>query len=159
MKAEQFWAAVDRSAGPKACWPWTRAIKIDKRYESRSGYGMVQWNGSMNHAHRVALLLTAAPPDSASIAMHLCNNPPCCNPLHLKWGSPRENMEQMWAQGRGNPPRLRGEQNPKAKLTLDQVAEIRARYPSETQAVLAREFGVRQVAISRIVRGVTWRSS
>ena len=52
----------------------------------------------------------------------------------------------------------RGEQNPSAKLTASQVAEIRARYQAGgiTQAELARKYGVTQVLVSRIVLGKVW---
>lgn len=34
-------------------------------------------------------------------AMHLCNNPPCFNPFHLKFGTARENQEYRWKCKRG----------------------------------------------------------
>jgi len=52
-----------------------------------------------------------------------------------------------------------GERNPKAKLTWDQVREIRLRYAAGgiRQIDLAREFGVSQPTIGSIVQGDTWR--
>jgi hypothetical protein len=45
-----------------------------------------------------------------------------------------------------------------AKLTEEEVAEIRKRYAAgELQRVLADEYQVRQQAISKIVRGERWK--
>lgn len=147
----EFWAAVDQSAGPKACWPWTWATKP-------SGYGAVYWARRMQIAHRVALLLTVGePPLGKPYAMHLCDNPPCCNPAHLEWGSAQENSNQMVQRGRHRDISLPGELNPRVKLTEAQVLEIRASYPGVRQVDLAAKYGVKQVAISRIVRRVSWK--
>jgi hypothetical protein len=54
----------------------------------------------------------------------------------------------------------RGEQHPNARLGWTEVREIRARYGNgrtgESQAALARVYGVTQAAIASIVRGRTW---
>jgi len=54
---------------------------------------------------------------------------------------------------------IRGEVCKHAKLTEAQVREIRLRYAEGTisQAELARTYGVGQMTISWIVRGVTWK--
>jgi hypothetical protein len=54
-----------------------------------------------------------------------------------------------------------GEQHCKSKLTEMQVAEIRGRYAQGgvLQRELAKEYGVDQVNISRIVRGETWKQA
>jgi len=36
------------------------------------------------------------------MVLHGCNNPPCCNPMHLRPGSGAENARQRWAEGRTN---------------------------------------------------------
>ena len=111
------------------------------------------------HAHRVALLLTVGdPPEGKKWGLHLCDNPPCCNPRHLAWGSPKENSAQMWSRGRGRRHGLPGESNHKAKLTVEQVEEIRRCYPAMTLKQLAARFGVHFSTIGRITRNEHWRS-
>jgi len=51
----------------------------------------------------------------------------------------------------------RGELSYSAKLTWPQVKEIRQRASLESQSALAREFGVTQSAIWRIINNKTWR--
>jgi len=51
----------------------------------------------------------------------------------------------------------RGSENGRAKLTADQVDQIKERCKSRRQKDVAREFGVTQSTVSCIVRGATWR--
>ena len=87
--------------------------------------------------------------------LHTCDNPPCINPAHLWVGTDADNHRDRMLKGRNR--EQRGERNSNVKLTAEQVAEIRERYAAgERQTVLAREFGVKQPQVSRIVRGVAW---
>jgi hypothetical protein len=36
--------------------------------------------------------------------LHHCDNPPCCNPLHLYAGTQRQNIHDAIARGRFSPP-------------------------------------------------------
>ncbi len=91
---ERFWSKVDRSGGPDACWPWTA-------HRGSDGYGKT-WTGHCKiMAHRFALELTDGPATfEGAEAMHACDNRPCCNPAHLRWGTRRENAADMVAKGR-----------------------------------------------------------
>jgi len=101
--------------------------------------------------------LTNGPIPDGMQVLHRCDNPPCCNPAHLFLGTQADNIADMIAKRRGGA--VSGEAHYRAKLTADQVSAIRARYAAgETQVALAREFGVSQTNISRIVRGTTWVS-
>lgn len=60
-------------------------------------------------------------------------------------------------RGRHRMGRKPGASNAAAVLTVDQVADIRRRYPSESQVSLGRTFGVAANTIGRIVRGETWQ--
>lgn len=55
--------------------------------------------------------------------------------------------------------RVRGELNPCARLTRDQVREIRTRYVPRvvTQGQLAAEYGVSRSLISLVVAGAVWK--
>lgn len=161
---DAFWAKVDKSGGPTACWPWTGVLW--KGYL----YGHLERNGHKIKAHRHAWELThGLIPDGLEIC-HTCDNPPCCNPRHLFLGTQADNMADMKAKGRGalgnkngsrrHPERLpRGENHKNSRLTVAQVREIRDRYiPGVVRQVdLGHEFGVSQTTIGNIVRGGGWR--
>lgn len=114
--------------------------------------------------------------------LHMCDNPPCCNPAHLFLGTTKDNSEDMVSKGRQRkgdnhpsrlyperrprgerhwtkirPGELRGERNANSKLTEPQVIAIMARYlQGETVAHLGREFNVRPQTVSGIVHGKSW---
>lgn len=156
----RFWAKVDRSAGPDRCWPWTgrRALDNYGRYTA-GGRGGQEWL-----AHRFALQYSLGRPLlSTEFALHSCDNPPCCNPFHLRPGTKAENTADMMARRRygalTKPERWpRGESHGCARLTGADVAAVRVRLRNgETKTAIARDLGVCRSTISLIGRGRTWR--
>lgn len=75
---------------------------------------------------------------------------------NLRYTTPSENESDKVRHGTQFI--ARGEKNGHAKLSADQVAEIRHRHCvlKEKQSSLAKEFGVHQSMISHIKRGVHW---
>jgi len=71
---------------------------------------------------------------------------------NLHWGTRAENAAERESHGRT----ARGERNGYARLRQSDVDVIRGRF-GESQRALAREFGVAQTTISRILRGVYWK--
>jgi hypothetical protein len=89
---EKFWAQMDRREN--GCWEFigTRTPK---------GYGLFEVYGKRSYAHRHALeLAKGQSPSPDSVAMHKCDNPPCCNPAHLKWGTQLKNIADAKRKGR-----------------------------------------------------------
>jgi hypothetical protein len=76
---ERFWAKVDKSGGPSACWLWTAS--------TNKGYGQLEIDGRPEGAHRIAYKLSIGPIPNGLSVCHSCDNPPCCNPSHLFLGS------------------------------------------------------------------------
>lgn len=92
--------------------------------------------------------------------LHLCDNPPCFRVDHLMVGTVQENNQQMFDRGRASPPPRNvfyGEEHPRSKLTERSVQAIRSQYRAGvTVKILAREFGVGQTAVRRVLKGLTW---
>lgn len=108
--AERFWGRVDRTGGEDACWPYT-GYRHGHGVHAGGGYGSfpIGEKGKVQ-SNRVAWMVTHGPIPDGMHVMHLCDNPPCCNPKHLKLGTHAENMADMHAKGRygggPNAPRL-----------------------------------------------------
>lgn len=141
----RFWPYL--RIADNGCWEWMRGRDQD-------GYGNLRW-GKEQRTNRIAWLLVygAIPKDKQ--VLHRCDNPPCCNPLHLFLGTDADNKEDMWAKGRGCGPR--GELSAWAKLTEAQVQEIRRLHQAGVvQRRIAEQFGVGFKAISKIVLRQRW---
>jgi hypothetical protein len=104
--------------------------------------------------HRLSYELHFGEIPGGLYVMHSCDNRACVNPAHLSLGTHEDNMRDMTEKGR----KPLGSRSSSAKLTEDQVSEIRRRHGGgEVQRDLAREFGVGHTSIGRIVRGEGWK--
>lgn len=166
----RFWKKVDRSAGDDSCWPWM-GYRVPRGY----GYFTPGAGAKKDWAYRWAWRLTHGDIPAGLEVCHKCDNPPCCNPAHLFLGTHAENMEDMAKKGRWKPravptgdahhmrrcPELvkRGEENQTAKLTEEQVKEIRQLFGTGewTKTALAEKFGVTRTNIYIIVTGRGWK--
>ena len=157
-----FWARVDRSGGDDACWPWGGYTPL--RY-GRPTYPMTSIDGESMGAHRAAWVLTHGPVPVGVFVCHTCDNPPCVNPAHLWLGTPSENSADMARKGRARPGKRspdaltwRGQDAPAAKLTNDQVVEMRRLYSTGewSFASLAARYGVSAMVAHKAVRGYSY---
>jgi hypothetical protein len=150
---ERFWAKVDKS-GPlilkTRCWVWTA-------YKCNRGYGQFKNHGKMEKAHRCAYAFKNGTLFQELCVCHKCDNPSCVNPEHLFLGTKLDNKLDCIRKGRLSP--TRGESHPNVKLTVREVLDIRSR-PSYfgINTHLAKEFGVKKSAISKIRTGRTWKN-
>ena len=143
--AERFWEKVDVRRADE-CWIRLASTK-------QGGYGKItSGDGRILLAHRVSLHLTNGSVPKGMVVCHHCDNPGCVNPTHLILGTQADNIRDMHAKGRGNPPR--GCQHPNARLTDDIVADIRADLRNHRQ--LAREYGIGKSTVGMIKAGVKW---
>lgn len=88
---ERFWAKVQ--ARDTGCWEWT-AMTV------QGGYGRYIHKGRKHLVHRVAHELLIGPIPDGLLVLHNCDNPPCCNPAHLRAGTAKDNMQDRLERGR-----------------------------------------------------------
>jgi hypothetical protein len=143
MRPADDWRwAVDTETG---CWLWKGATT------KTGGHGQIQVFGNRTLAHCLMYQLAKGwIPEGRSVC-HTCDTPACINPSHLFLGTHADNMADMVAKGRST----HGETNPQSKLTDEQAVEVWRRYHAgeADQPTLAREFGIHQTQVSRIVTG------
>ena len=151
MTDDEFWEWFQTKY--EALTPTDGTNCIEWKGARSLGYGVVRRHGTNLRVHRLTLERTLGRPlREGMCALHSCNNPPCCNPDHLREGTNQENVDDKLRADR----QPRGETNGKAKLTLDQVNEIRQNPNNLTQYQLADVYGVRRPCIAKIQRGKTW---
>lgn len=78
-------------------------------------------------------------------------------PANLEWTTQRANNDHAFRTGLRRMPA--GERHYAAKLTTEDVAEIRRLTSVETHRVTAARFGIRESQVSRIRRGENWRGA
>jgi len=104
MVRRRFWSRVDKSGGPDACWPYTGSLtpagyastckrlhpsRMGHRFAYESEYGPLPVLGVDGCIETPCI-------------MHICDNPACQNPRHLRCATHRENMLDREIKKRGN---------------------------------------------------------
>ena len=91
---ERFWARIDQSGGPDACWPWLGS-KHKSGYGQVSGWHFPGYDCKVIQTHLAAYILTYGPVPDSLVLDHTChtlacdlgNRCPhraCGNPTHLE---------------------------------------------------------------------------
>lgn len=142
--AERFWGKVNIHS-KNECWEWTGG-------KTGNGYGSFYFGGCWCAAHRAAWILTYGAIPKGLCVLHHCDHPWCMNPNHLFLGTNADNVADRVCKDRSA--RMRGEENPRAKLIESDRLEIRRLYKEANlyQREIAEMFGVAQTTISRVVR-------
>ena len=151
----RFMSKINIGAGG-GCWNWTDAPHT-------TGYGVLSIivNGSSRllFAHRLAYFFAFGEIPASDgrwgtlLVCHRCDNRLCVNPAHLFLGTDGDNMRDKTAKGRNHRPV--GMLSPTAKLTDDQVRQIRA--DNRDRHELAKAFGINESTVRNIRSRKTWR--
>lgn len=128
------------------CWLWGGSKSAD-------GYGRITVNNKLVGAHRVSFETFVGPIPAGLHVCHKCDTRNCVNPNHLFLGTNAENVSDKVSKGRQS--FLRGEQQAGAKLTENQVREIRS--SNLSQRKLAAKLGVSQSVVFNVKRRNTWK--
>ena len=135
--AERFHEKVE-TTGHGGCHIWTAGV-------DGKGYGAIGFRAKLHGAHRAAWFLVHG--EWPTFLMHSCDTPRCVNVEHLREGTHAQNAADRTRKGRG-----------RAKLNPAKVREIRRLLKAGVvQRVICEMFGVKNVAISNISTGTTWR--
>lgn len=119
------------------------------------GYGVIGFGPRPTHvtlyAHRLALWFSTGEDKPSSFVLHSCDNPRCCNPKHLSYGSAKANCADMVMRGRST----RGERSAHAKLKEFMIPAIRR--DTRTLKAIGDDYGVDAKQVHRIKRRECWK--
>ena len=140
----RLWSQVDVQEERWRCWPWLASFNT-------SGYGQIKTLGRTQLAHRVMYALEhgAIPPGMCII--HWCDERSCCNPDHLRLGTPQDNVADMVRRGRS----MKGK--PRTQNSPEIVRELRRRHEEDgiPGIQLADEFELDTATVYNILNGRT----
>ena len=142
---KRFWSKVNRTKN--GCWEWAGS--------THKGYGEIRLNNKTWRAHILSYRLFNTDYKQGLCVRHKCDNPGCVNPKHLELGTTQQNTQDRVDRGRS----AIGSRNGKAKLTAEDVLEIRELYTTGnyTHKQLAEQFNIGRNGIWSILNRRTWR--
>lgn len=126
------------------CLPWP--------FATSAGYGVTTIDRKRVYVSRyVCTRIHGEPPTPEHEAAHSCGNGrrACVTKGHLSWKTGTENQADRIAHGTSN----RGEKHGMAKLTDQQVREIRSLLGTRSHSSIAKMYGVSRPHISGIASG------
>lgn len=143
-EAKRFWSRVGRGDDGE-CWLWLGA-------SNRGGYGVFnipRIRPGPLAAHRVAYAVAHGRLPAGRVVMHICDNPPCVNPTHLRLGTQQENQRDMIAKGRSGAHLIRGRRVPCRLCGASRKEQpVRAALCASCARMRAERFG--QLAAHRV---------
>jgi hypothetical protein len=154
---KRFWSHVNKN-GPihpvlkTKCWVWTSTIN------KKSGYGQITLPGHLKkYAHRFSWEIHFESIPEGLNVCHKCDNRLCVNPDHIFIGTDFDNEQDKWRKGRGKHPI--GELNGYAKLTVNEVIQIRQLYATgkHTYVSIANIFHITFQTVHSIVKYKIWK--
>lgn len=173
---KRFWEKVDIKNNNDKCWLWMGDVLRHNKENRKDNYGRIEINYKRRAAHRVAWILTNGEiPSSKGFekehngtptlhVLHKCDVKSCCNPNHLFIGTNNDNMKDRNKKGRQarrekHPFYKKPHKNGNAKLTMEDVKEIREKYAKGDiiQKELGRQYGINRSHISHIINGKSWK--
>lgn len=128
------------------CWLWNGVLRND-------GYAPIGIGRKTFLAHRISWELFKGTIPQGLCVLHRCDVKNCVNPDHLFTGTVADNNNDRMMKGRSRP--AKGEQSGAAKLSNETVLFIRQ--SADSNASLARKFGVSAAIISYARHRKTWK--
>lgn len=141
----------------------TNCFEVISHRPDRCGYTNTYANGIKAQTHRIIWEeCFGFIPDNMCVCHH-CDNPPCINPEHLFIGTRGDNNHDRSIKKRSRKIGMRGERHPRAKITYQEVLNIRNRYiPFDAKngcRAMAREFGLSHTSVEYIIHNKNWKYS
>ena len=120
-----------------ACWPWKGKLN------AKDGRPYFTVAGKRRPSYAYILETYTGEAQEGRIIRHTCDNPICCSPHHLLWGTHQDNMNDMKERERHGLP----------KTVVRAILKLRTE--GKTQAEIAKLYGLARETISAIDTGRT----
>jgi HNH endonuclease len=149
---DRFWKYAEKGLTDDECWFWIGSIM------QRGGYGQLNDRHKILKSHILSYEIHIGKiPDRLNV-LHKCNISRCWNPKHLYAGTHKQNTADAIKAGTLHVFEVKkGTDNHNAKLTIEQVKIIKGSKPYSIKG-LDKKFGVTKTCISRIRKGLSWKS-
>lgn len=142
---ERFWGSARIGLG---CWDWAAGSTTD-------GYGVCYLRGKQEYAHRVSYSLNYGEIPEGLFVDHMCHNPKCIRPAHLRLATNAVNSENTKHEQRVDSTWGRGVGFDKrrslwfVRCTVDGKTHHRSGFSSHAEATIAAkqlrsDLGVRE---------------
>lgn len=119
--------------------------------KDKDGYGISAIQSRKMSAHRASWLLYGNSIAEGQYLLHTCKHRDCINPAHLYVGTQKQNVQDQIDAGTF----VYGELNGTAKLTEEQVREIRAERMSARY--YADKFNLSYHTVWDVLKGRSWK--
>lgn len=119
----------------------------------KNGYGRISINKNRYKTTRVVCQLVYGEPTPNQQALHSCDNPPCINPDHLRWGTIQDNHKDRAVRNRSA-----GAIQGTARYTDKDIYEIRKMLAEGIDTSIIRaKFQLNKSTFHNIRRNKTWK--
>jgi hypothetical protein len=152
--------SISRRYKNSPSWPWYRLSP----HLTPSGHlmvGLTDATGKLKTrlVHRLVLEAFVGPRPEGQECCHSPDQDPTNNRLrNLRWDTKTANQQEASRLGRNRTSRNRGENNPRTRLTVDDVVAIRELRSAGTQVrLVAEQFGVSPTCIRHITSFRSWK--
>jgi len=140
---DRFWAKVSIPEEKTECWLWTG-------FKDKNGYGRISNRDTkMSLSHRYSYELKFGNIPDGFMVRHVCNNPMCVNPDHLKIGTSKDNSQDCNLSGR------QGHKGTKFNLQLACLTYLAANFGVPTNQISIAT-GVSRATVRRIANKEVW---
>lgn len=144
--AHRFWEKVE-ILGENECWPW-------KAYRDKRGYGKYWYEGKMIKAHRFSLFISRGELGEGYSCLHSCDNPCCCNPKHLSWGTHQDNSDDQISRNR----QYKGESHHNSLYNNEIVDSIlRMKMHGFNIHEISSKLGLKETGVINVYIGRSWK--
>lgn len=136
---------------------WVRngeCIRCTSHKPDYYGYPRTTRHGKIQKIARRILIRRLGEIPLSIVSRHTCDNKWCIRPDHIISGTQVQNTAD-WKERGTNKREQRGEKNLCAKLTSEQIYQIREAVGLQRE--IAKKFGIGKSQVSRIKRRETWR--